>query len=84
LVEADSHAFGRASHINQARVQQRYYYPRSLTTARVSASFFDRFNKDFGLAINQKFKKIYCDCRFFQNKLSDLIGANTYYWRITI
>ena len=59
VVEFEGHVFGRASNINQARVHQGYHYPRSLTTAKISAKYFDRFVKDFEPAINRKFKKIY-------------------------
>ena len=59
LVELNSQVFGRASYVNQARVHQGYHYPRSLSTAKVSAKYFNRFVKDFEIAINDKFKKIY-------------------------
>jgi hypothetical protein len=59
VVELSDHVFGRASCINQARVHQGYHYPRSLSTAKTSAQYFNRFVKDFGAAINNKFNKIY-------------------------
>jgi len=59
VVELDDKGFSRASTINQARVHQGYHYPRSLSTAKVSARHFERFIKDFGPAINKEFKKIY-------------------------
>ncbi len=59
VVELSNQFFGRASYINQTRVHQGYHYPRSLSTARISAKYFNRFIKDFGTAINNKFKKIY-------------------------
>ena len=59
VLECDSEAFGRATYINQARVHQGYHYPRSLSTARKSAGYFARFNKDFAFCINKSFKKVY-------------------------
>jgi len=59
LIELSDQVFGRASHINQARVHQGYHYPRSLSTAITSAKYFERFSNDFSAAINKKFKKIY-------------------------
>ena len=59
LIESNGQVFGRASNINQARVHQGYHYPRSLTTAKISAKYFERFVRDFEPAINRKFKKIY-------------------------
>jgi len=51
--------FRRASYINQTRVHQGYHYPRSIYTALASIRYFERFNKDFQAAINDKFTKIY-------------------------
>ena len=59
VIDSSDTIFGRASSINQARVHQGYHYPRSLSTATVSANYFDRFIKDFEPAINSSFKKIY-------------------------
>lgn len=59
VLEFDSESFQRASYINQARVHNGYHYPRSYSTAIKSAKYFDRFNKDFDFAINNKFKKVY-------------------------
>ena len=41
LIELSDQVFGRASHINQARVHQGYHYPRSLSTAITSAKYFE-------------------------------------------
>ncbi len=59
VLEYDDDSFSRATFINQARVHNGYHYPRSYSTAIKSAKYFDRFNKDFGFAINNKFKKVY-------------------------
>lgn len=59
LIEMDSSACSRATFINQARVHNGYHYPRSLSTAKKSAEYFNRFSKDFAFAINNKFNKIY-------------------------
>ena len=59
VLECDATPFRRATYINQARVHQGYHYPRSLSTALKSASYFDRFNRDFGFCINREFNKVY-------------------------
>lgn len=59
VLEYDDDAFKRASYINQARVHNGYHYPRSLSTAKRSSQYFERFNKQFDFAINNEFKKVY-------------------------
>ncbi len=59
VMECEPAPFSRATYINQARVHQGYHYPRSISTARRSAGYFERFIKDFGFCINQEFYKIY-------------------------
>lgn len=59
VLECDPAPFRRATYINQARVHQGYHYPRSISTAMKSASYFERFNKDFAFCINKKFDQIY-------------------------
>ncbi|MBI5643474.1 MAG: FAD-binding oxidoreductase [Deltaproteobacteria bacterium] len=59
VVERDKGPFQRASYINQARVHHGYHYPRSISTARKTAKYYHRFNKDFSFAINRTFRKIY-------------------------
>lgn len=59
VVECDSAPFTRATYVNQARVHQGYHYPRSLHTANKTATYFDRFNKEFGFCINRSFEQIY-------------------------
>lgn len=59
IVEYDSESIQRASYINQARVHNGYHYPRSVSTAAKSASYYERFVRDFSFAINDRFKKIY-------------------------
>ncbi|MCL9662831.1 FAD-binding oxidoreductase [Paenibacillus hunanensis] len=59
VIEFDSAALQRASFINQARVHNGYHYPRSVSTAEKSAHYYERFVRDFGFAINDRFLKIY-------------------------
>ena len=59
VLEMDDKAFGRATYINQARVHNGYHYPRSLSTAQKSASYFSRFNSDFSFCINSSFSQVY-------------------------
>ena len=59
IIECDSAPFKRATYINQARVHQGYHYPRSISTAKKSAGYFERFNKDYGFCINKEFQKVY-------------------------
>ncbi len=59
VLECDENPFGRATYVNQARVHQGYHYPRSISTAMKSASYFERFNKDYNFCINAEFEKIY-------------------------
>ncbi len=59
VLERDSDAFMRATHINQARVHMGYHYPRSKMTALKSANYFQRFCEDYGFCIKRDFKQIY-------------------------
>jgi len=59
VAEYDSEPFQRASYVNQARVHNGYHYPRSVTTAKKSAKYYQRFNEEFSFAIIDRFKKIY-------------------------
>lgn len=59
VLEHDDVIFKRASWINQARVHNGYHYPRSYSTAKKTADYFDRFVKDYDFAILTEFKKIY-------------------------
>lgn len=59
VIECDNKPFQRASYINQARVHNGYHYPRSVSTAKKSAKYYQRFNNEFYFAINKHFKKIY-------------------------
>jgi len=65
VVEKDSEAFGRATYINQARVHMGYHYPRSYSTAKKSANYFDRFVSDFPECIHDDFKQIYATSSAF-------------------
>lgn len=59
VLECGTAPFQRATYINQARVHQRYHYPRSLSTAMKSAGYFERFHRDFAFCINREFEKVY-------------------------
>ncbi|MFD1776554.1 FAD-dependent oxidoreductase [Paenibacillus rhizophilus] len=59
IIEFDDKPLQRASYINQARVHNGYHYPRSVSTAAKSASYYERFSRDFSFSINDSFKKIY-------------------------
>ena len=59
VLECDAAPFKRATYINQARVHQGYHYPRSISTAKKSAEYFERFNKDYDFCINRKYHSIY-------------------------
>ncbi len=59
VLEKEFGAFQRATYINQARVHMGYHYPRSLSTAKKSADYFERFCDDFGFCIHNKFEQIY-------------------------
>jgi hypothetical protein len=65
VMEHDDVAFSRATFVNQARIHNGYHYPRSLSTALKSSSYFNKFNKDFDFAINGSFKKIYAIAKNF-------------------
>lgn len=59
VLEYDDTPFKRATFINQARVHNGYHYPRSLSTALRSASYFNRFNEDYSFSVLCKFDQIY-------------------------
>jgi hypothetical protein len=65
VLEHDPEAFSRATYINQARVHMGYHYPRSYTTAKKSADYYDRFLADYGFCIHNKFDKIYAISKNF-------------------
>ncbi|MCL1973041.1 MAG: FAD-binding oxidoreductase [Endomicrobia bacterium] len=59
VLECDGGPFERATYINQARVHMGYHYPRSISTAVKSREYFDRFNRDYGFCVHDKFDQIY-------------------------
>lgn len=59
ILEYDSKPLSRGSYINQARVHNGYHYPRSYSTAIKSSMYFNKFNREFQFAVNDKFKKVY-------------------------
>lgn len=65
VLEADGAPFARATYINQARVHMGYHYPRSLSTAKKSRDYFDRFVEDYGFCVHSTFEKIYATSAAF-------------------
>lgn len=59
VLECEDEAFGRATYINQARVHLGYHYPRSYSTAKKSANYFERFNKAYGFSELKSFDQVY-------------------------
>ena len=59
VLEYDDEPFSRATYINQARVHMGYHYPRSLTTAKRSAHYFNRFMEEFGFCVRRDFDQVY-------------------------
>ncbi len=59
VIEKESEPFMRATYINQARVHMGYHYPRSLSTAKKSANYFERFCEDFDFCILDSFDQVY-------------------------
>lgn len=59
MVDVDRRPLVRASLINQARGHNGYHYPRSVYTAVRSASYYDRFLRDFPTAVNRRFRAVY-------------------------
>lgn len=59
ILDAEAAPMLRASQINQARVHNGYHYPRSVTTAKSSAEYYDRFTTEFASCINHEFTQIY-------------------------
>ena len=47
VIECENAPFKRATYINQARVHLGYHYPRSYSTAKKSANYFDKFFYSF-------------------------------------
>lgn len=65
VLEYENEAFTRATYINQARVHMGYHYPRSYATAKKSADYFNRFNRDYGFCILDKFDQVYATSSAF-------------------
>ena len=65
VLEYENQPFLRATSINQARVHMGYHYPRSLSTAKKSRGYFDRFVQDYGFCINKGFEQIYATSTSF-------------------
>lgn len=65
VLEYETQPFLRAASINQARVHMGYHYPRSLSTAKKSKGYFDRFVQDYGFCINKEFDQVYATSSAF-------------------
>lgn len=65
VIEKDTHAFRRATYINQARVHMGYHYPRSYSTAIKSAHYFERFCKDYDFCLAKSFEQVYATSAHF-------------------
>lgn len=65
VLECESEAFARATYINQARVHLGYHYPRSYSTAKKSANYFERFNKAYGFSELKSFDQVYATSASF-------------------
>lgn len=65
VLEKDPQPFMRATYVNQARVHQGYHYPRSLSTAKKSAHYFERFCQDYSFCINSSFDQVYATSSAF-------------------
>ena len=59
MLEKEDECFTRATYVNQARVHLGYHYPRSLSTAKATAGYFDRFVKEYPECIHGAFDQIY-------------------------
>lgn len=74
VIEKEDEAFTRASYANQARIHMGYHYPRSISTAKRSAGYFNRFCEDFGFCIRKDFEQIYATSSCFSwTNASDFI-----------
>ena len=59
VLEKEDDCFTRATYVNQARVHLGYHYPRSLSTAKATAGYFDRFVKEYPECIHDAFDQVY-------------------------
>ncbi|SBT37697.1 FAD-dependent oxidoreductase [Micromonospora auratinigra] len=59
VVDVERRPLVRASLINQARGHHGYHYPRSVYTALRSASYYERFLRDFPTAVNSHMRSVY-------------------------
>lgn len=65
VVEKAKEAFTKASLINQARIHGGYHYPRSMSTAKSTAEYRERFVKEYGFAVEEELKQIYAIAKNF-------------------
>ena len=59
ILEKEGEILKKASYTNQARIHNGYHYPRSISTAKNSAKYFNKFCEDYQFAVNKEFKSIY-------------------------
>lgn len=59
IIEKEGEILSRASFVNQARLHNGYHYPRSKTTAKNSAKYFEKFYEEYKFAVNKEFNSIY-------------------------
>ena len=65
VLENEPECFSRATYVNQARVHLEYHYPRSLSTAKATAGYFDRFVSEYPECINGSFDQVYATSTHF-------------------
>ncbi len=65
VIEKERSAFLRASYSNQARIHMGYHYPRSISTAKKSAFYYERFCSEFAFCIQNDFEQIYATSNKF-------------------
>jgi glycine/D-amino acid oxidase-like deaminating enzyme len=59
IIDIEDGPFQRGSYVNQARLHNGYHYPRSFSTAKKSAQYFERFYNDYKTCINSDFVQVY-------------------------
>lgn len=73
IVEKEHDIMLRASFNNQARVHNGYHYPRALMTAESSHKNYDRFTKDFFMAIKGDFLMTYAIAKGSKTNAKDFV-----------
>ncbi|MDL2253353.1 FAD-binding oxidoreductase [Ruminococcaceae bacterium OttesenSCG-928-I18] len=65
VLEKEAAPFLRATTINQARLHMGYHYPRSLSTAKRSSDYFERFVDEFKDCVCMDFEQVYATSSTF-------------------